>query len=279
MKIMTITGDDFLKKNAAQMTTIVAVLLSFLWIFGLAWSIQDVYSGKAASTDKEPTEKVTEQINTKNLTVVALGDSLTRGTGDDSGKGYVGLVTEDLKKRLSPQEIIIYNLGINGQTSSELLAQLGKQNIGRQIGEADVILMTIGGNDLFQQGETLFNLNLENVQQLQQEYLANLQQVFTTIRGSNQHATVFLLGLYNPFIELEESETTNTIVREWNYATEKVVGQFEQIVFVPTFDLFQLSVNDYLYSDHFHPNQAGYQLISNRLAPLIGWEKEVNQDG
>lgn len=279
MKIMTITGDDFLKKNAAQMTTIVAVLLSFLWIFGLAWSIQDVYSGKAASTDKEPTEKVTEQINTKNLTVVALGDSLTRGTGDDSGKGYVGLVTEDLKKRLSPQEIIIYNLGINGQTSSELLAQLGKQNIGRQIGEADVILMTVGGNDLFQQGETLFNLNLENVQQLQQEYLANLQQVFTTIRGSNQHATVFLLGLYNPFIELEESETTNTIVREWNYATEKVVGQFEQIVFVPTFDLFQLSVNDYLYSDHFHPNQAGYQLISNRLAPLIGWEKEVNQDG
>lgn len=276
---MTITGDDFLKKNAAQMTTIVAVLLSFLWIFGLAWSIQDVYSGKAASTDKEPTEKVTEQINTKNLTVVALGDSLTRGTGDDSGKGYVGLVTEDLKKRLSPQEIIIYNLGINGQTSSELLAQLGKQNIGRQIGEADVILMTIGGNDLFQQGETLFNLNLENVQQLQQEYLANLQQVFTTIRGSNQHATVFLLGLYNPFIKLEQSETTNTIVREWNYATEKVVGQFEQIVFVPTFDLFQLSVNDYLYSDHFHPNQAGYQLISNRLAPLISWEKEVNQDG
>jgi lysophospholipase L1-like esterase len=276
---MTIIGDDFLKKNAARMTMIIAALLSFLWIFGLSWSIQDVYSGKSASTDKEPIQKVTEQTNTKDLTVVALGDSLTRGTGDDSGKGYVGLVTKDLKKRLSPQEITIYNLGINGQTSSELLAQLGEPNIGRQIGEADVILMTIGGNDLFQQGETLFNLNLQRVQQLQQEYLTNLQQVFTTIRKSNQQATVFLLGLYNPFIELEDSEITNTIVREWNYATETVVGKFEQIVFVPTFDLFQLSVNDYLYSDHFHPNQAGYQLISNRLAPLINWEKEVDQDG
>ena len=72
---------------------------------------------------------------------------------------------------------------------------------------------------------------------------------------------------------------TNTIVREWNYATETVVGKFEGIVFVPTFDLFQLSVNDYLYSDHFHPNQAGYQLISNQLAPLISWEKEVDQNG
>ena len=64
---------------------------------------------------------MSEQTNTKDLTVVALGDSLTRGTGDVSGKGYVGIVTEELKKRLSPQEIAIYNLGINGQTSSELL--------------------------------------------------------------------------------------------------------------------------------------------------------------
>ncbi|MCQ6276833.1 GDSL family lipase [Bacillus sp. V3B] len=261
------------------MTTIIAILLSFLWIFGLVWSIQDFYSGKAASIEKKPTENVTEQTNTKDLTVLALGDSLTRGTGDDSGKGYVGLVTDELKKRLNPQEILIYNLGINGQTSSDLLQQLGEQNIARQMGEADVILMTIGGNDLFQKGETLLNLDLENVKQLQQDYLANMKQIFTTIREHNQQATVFLLGLYNPFIELEGSEVTNTIIREWNYATEMVVGQFEKMVFVPTFDLFQLSVNDYLYSDHFHPNQAGYQLISNRVAPLISWEKEVDQDG
>ena len=54
--------------------------------------------------------------------VVALGDSLTRGTGDVSGKGYVGLVTSQLKEDLSPQEIIVSNLGINGQTSAQLLA-------------------------------------------------------------------------------------------------------------------------------------------------------------
>ena len=54
-------GDDFLKKNATRITTIVAVLLSLLWIFGLAWSIQDFYYGKADETEeKEPSEKVTE---------------------------------------------------------------------------------------------------------------------------------------------------------------------------------------------------------------------------
>jgi lysophospholipase L1-like esterase len=77
---------------------------------------------------------------------------------------------------------------------------------------------------------------------------------------------------------LEDSDATNTVVRDWNYATEKLTGEFENMVFVPTFDLFQLSVNDYLYSDHFHPNQEGYQLISDRLAPLISWEEEAVVD-
>ena len=271
-----------MKKNATRITTIVAVLLSLLWIFGLAWSIQDFYYGKeAVAEEKEPSEKVTENKKTavnKEMTVVALGDSLTRGTGDETGKGYVGLVTDNLKEQLSPQKLIVYNMGIKGQTSSELLQQMGQQQMGRQIQEADVVLMTIGGNDLFQQGKTLENLDLSQVQQLQTHYLANLQQIFTTIREHNDQTTVFVLGLYNPFIDLENSDVTNNVVREWNYATETLAGQFDKIVFVPTFDLFQLSVNDYLYSDKFHPNQAGYQLISDRLLSLINWEKEVKQD-
>ena len=148
----------------------------------------------------------------------------------------------------------------------------------RQVKEANVILMTIGGNDLFQGGDILNEFSLEKIQQLQQQYLTNLEQIFTTLREHNAKATIFILGLYNPFIELEYSDITNNIIRGWNYATENVTGKFEKVVFVPTFDLFQLSVNDYLYSDQFHPNQAGYELISNRLAPLINWEKEDKSD-
>ena len=87
--------------------------------------------------------------------------------------------------------------------------------------------MTIGGNDLFQQGETLFNMNLANIEQLKTQYLANLEQIFTKIRGYNPKAAIFILGLYNPFIELEDSDVTNTVVRDWNYATEKVAGNFD----------------------------------------------------
>ena len=60
----------------------------------------------------------------------------------------------------------------------------------------------------------------------------------------------------------------NNVVRQWNNDTEEVLGTIK-IVFVPTYDLFQLSANDYLYSDKFHPNRAGYQLMADRLFPLI----------
>jgi lysophospholipase L1-like esterase len=47
------------------------------------------------------------------------------------------------------------------------------------------------------------------------------------------------------------------------------------MVYVPTFDIFQLSVDDYLYTDRFHPNEAGYGLIADRVAPLITWKEET----
>ena len=59
--------------------------------------------------------------------MLALGDSLTRGTGDETGQGYVGIVTEQLKEELDPREVTVYNLGINGQDSSQLLQQLGQE--------------------------------------------------------------------------------------------------------------------------------------------------------
>ena len=47
MNVFKYEGDDFLKNTALRITTIVAVLLSLLWIFGLAWTIQDSTFGKA----------------------------------------------------------------------------------------------------------------------------------------------------------------------------------------------------------------------------------------
>src|SRR3954447_3387303 len=164
-------------------------------MFGFSWTIQDSTSKQAKGLEDTQTNPETEQKQTEttDLTVLALGDSLTRGTGDETGKGYIGLVTDQLRKELDPRKVTVYNLGINGQDSSQLLQQLGQKNVSRQVKEADIILMTIGGNDLFQGGDALLDFNPENIIKTQKQYVTNLEQIFTTLREQNIEATIFIL--------------------------------------------------------------------------------------
>jgi lysophospholipase L1-like esterase len=66
------------------------------------------------------------------------------------------------------------------------------------------------------------------------------------------------------------------VVREWNFASAETAANYQKTVVVPTFDLFELNVNDYLYSDQFHPNSQGYKLIGERLATLITFSEGEN---
>ncbi len=50
-----------------------------------------------ASSVKQPKQTTSNTKKNDALSIVALGDSLTRGTGDETGKGYVGYVVDELK--------------------------------------------------------------------------------------------------------------------------------------------------------------------------------------
>jgi lysophospholipase L1-like esterase len=258
-----------LKKGLIRFITIVSILFCLLWLIGLGWAMNEYYADKP---DKTPqTKTVTEKVvNKKELTVVALGDSLTRGTGDETGKGYVGDVIDEMKKR-TKQPVTLLNLGINGQRSDQLTKQVQQKEVQRQIQRADILLVTIGGNDLFRGGQGLMDFQTTNVAAVEKKYLKNLTLIFQQIRAANNHANVFFVGLYNPFINLEEGKEISKLIRRWNYDSAEISATFPKVVFVPTFDLFELKVNDYLYSDKFHPNTMGYRLIAERVAALLTW--------
>ncbi|MCK1991019.1 SGNH/GDSL hydrolase family protein [Peribacillus muralis] len=261
-----------MNKPKVLVTTIVSACVGLFFLFCLGWAILDHYGKKTSDLGGKEAPPINKDLP-NDFTVVALGDSLTRGTGDESGKGYVGLVLEDLESEYNHKPLF-HNLGINGQVSKELVQQVEQTEVRRQIKAADVILLTIGGNDLFQKGQTLIDYDSQVITESQKEYVENLDEIFKNINQVNDKATIFLLGLYNPFIGLDEDLDTNRIVRDWNNETAEVVADYKNAIFVPTFDLFQLSVKDYLYSDNFHPNKKGYRLIADRVAPLIKWEDE-----
>ncbi|WP_054027395.1 SGNH/GDSL hydrolase family protein [Bacillus sp. FJAT-28004] len=249
-----------------RMITSFAFLASLLWIFALGWSIKDyLFGATSQSSVQQDTEQAAEASN--ELKIIALGDSLTRGTGDIEGKGYVGYVSDQLKQ--AGTEVSLINLGIKGLTSSLLVEQMKQKEIERQIGQADIILMTIGGNDLFLGGQSLTDLSEASISGLEEAYFIHLKTILTNIRAVNTEAAVYLLGLYNPFSEFQNGELMSTVVRNWNSKTAETLAQYSKAIFVPTYDLFQLNAEKLLFTDHFHPNETGYRLMAERVAALV----------
>lgn len=265
-----------MKKQMINIISLISILSALLCLIGLIWVMKDQWTeAKSIDMPKQTTKETTTKSN-KQIQITALGDSLTRGTGDPEGKGYIGYMMEDLKTK-SNKKLLLTNSAVKGQTSAQLLSQIKQKEIQRQMANADLILLTIGGNDLFQSGQALMNLDNYNKNEMEDPYLKNLQKIYSTIRSINKKATIFHIGLYNPFIEMEDSKRTSQIVREWNYDSANLAANYKKIVFVPTFDLFELNVNDYLFNDQFHPNAAGYKLIGERVSSLITFSEEKSK--
>ena len=77
--------------------------------------------------------------------LLVLGDSLARGTGDETGKGYAADVLDSLKKSGAAD---MANLAVNGAESGDVERVLESENVGRLAASADWILLSAGGNDL-----------------------------------------------------------------------------------------------------------------------------------
>lgn len=266
-----------MKINAAKFISILSVLATILWIFGLGWTINNYFFSKSDSPIKSESSNKAEARDSEDYQIVALGDSLTRGTGDRSGKGYVGYLMDELQEK-TKQDIKLTNLAIKGQVSEQVVEQLQKPEIKRQISAADSVVMTIGGNDLFQGGQALENLSSAENDQAKARYLENLDKIIQDIRKENPEATIYFVGLYNPFNDLDDAKTTSAIVRQWNFESAEIAANYPKVILVPTFDLFEQNVNDYLFSDKFHPNSEGYKLIGERLSSLIVFSEEGKQD-
>src|SRR6266508_1098805 len=81
------------------------------------------------------------------ITTIILGDSLARGTGDGAGLGIGGRLDQELRKRNVRAKRTI-NIAINGARTADLLRQIESHNVQTILGQSNVIVVSIGGNDL-----------------------------------------------------------------------------------------------------------------------------------
>lgn len=199
----------------------------------------------------------------KPLHLVALGDSLTHGFGDASGRGYVGDVSQMFRQQGS--KVIQSNLGIDGLTSSGLLTEVKQPGVQNLLASANLVLISIGGNDL-NNAAGLPNIQPKRIASAESQFSSNLTAILGDIRAVNKTAPIVLIGLYNPYGNVAATaRQTDTIVAGWDLREDEIAALFPNVIVVRTFDLFQLHPDKFLYVDHFHPNQAGYQRIAERV--------------
>ncbi|WP_210367712.1 GDSL-type esterase/lipase family protein [Bacillus sp. REN3] len=208
-----------------------------------------IYDGK---TEKEGEDKL----------VVAFGDSLTYGYGDEKGRGYI----DTLEKKLNIQNREDYhftNEAIYGLESSGILDQLADIRISSKLDEADYFLLFIGTNDLINSnGGNLANIDPESIEKGQEVYLQNLEAILDNLEESSSGAPILLLGLYNPY---PDSNRIEAIIDEWNKEIIRLAKEDKKITYIPTNDLFKGKGKKEYFSDSLHLNSKGYNLVANRI--------------
>jgi lysophospholipase L1-like esterase len=199
--------------------------------------------------------------------IVAIGDSLTQGVGDETENGgYVGILQHTFDD--NHLNISIKNLGKRGNRSDQLLKRLDKKDVVAAIEKSDIVLITIGANDIMKVVKTNFaHLNsLDPFIEERAAYTDRLRAIFTKINELNPEAQVYLIGFYNPFERyFSNIEQLNMIMTNWNDAGKSVTEEFANVEYIPIDDLFIPSEDELLSDDYFHPNTSGYKLIAKRV--------------
>ena len=159
--------------------------------------------------------------------IIAFGDSITAGAGVGTQAAYPNVLSQTLR-------LPIVNKGRGGDTTGTALNRLQQEVI-----QADpwLVIVGLGGNDYLGQ------VPLAQTEQ-------NLRQIVTRLQ--QEGAIVVVLGMN---------------VKPFNGNYEKLyqrVANDTQAYLIPGV-LEGLNDPRYLY-DEIHPNQAGHQLLANRVA-------------
>ena len=251
-------------------------------------------------SDQELTKKDFLAQEAKHFNYVAVGDSLTEGVGDTTNQGgFVPLLSQAMTDTYNYQ-VTYSNYGISGNTSQQILSRMTKQEaIQKSLAKADMMTLTVGGNDVMAViRKHLTQLSVSTFKKPATAYQKRLRQIIELARSENEDLPIYVLGIYNPFyLNFPEMTEMQEIIDNWNESTESVTDEYDNVYFVPINDQLYKGIdgeegivstsgdqttviNDALFSgDHFHPNNIGYQIMSDVTMEKINETKqEWNKD-
>lgn len=229
-----------------------------------------VFALAGCSTSNEEADKRVEK---RDIDLVAMGDSLTVGVGDeDNRNGYAGRFVEAMPNEMNGvKSVVLLETAKKGRRSDELVTQIKSGDIDNELKTAELITLTIGGNDLMK----VFRTNITNLQKASFDkerplFAERYKEIFQLIREKNATVPIIAMGVYNPLtVYTTDPSEFEDILNEWNGDIEETVGADPYAVFVPVVDLFISNEEDVYSDDYFHPNAKGYANMTNRIIETL----------
>jgi lysophospholipase L1-like esterase len=240
------------------------------WPLGIIILIAAACS-QSAPQQQRATPQAQQQVQRKpntmpeTLNVVAIGDSLAYGAGDETGEGISGRLEDELLAR-GVRNVKAVNLGVNGAQTGDVISRLKQERIRKQLAQADAIVLSIGANDLFRSGQSREDI-LRAPFEVAERILGRIQTIVTELHTINPDARVLLLGGYNPVPRHQYKALINQYLGLWDTA---LAHRFEGDARVAVVKMHDIVTPQRLSRyDSFHPGSAAYQEAAKRIAGML----------
>ena len=201
----------------------------------------------------------------RNLHVVALGDSLAYGAGDESGEGIAGRLEDELRSR-GVHAVATVNLGVNGAQTTDVLARVRTKRVREAVAAADAVVLSVGANDLFRTPHSREEI-LRAPIAVAERILGRIESIVAEIHTINPRARVLLLGGYNPVPRHEWASTIDQYLGMWDATLAARFEHDERVAVVKMADI--VTPQRLSRHDDFHPGAQAYQEAAKRIATIL----------
>lgn len=252
------------------------------------------------------------------ITCTVLGDSIAKGYSSEKVNKiecYGRIVTEQLADE-NGTYFDYQNYAKNGLDTAGLNEKvLSRDTVKRNLNKSDLILMTMGSNDLLNEfkhvsqqilnSDTKFRSAPQALGELEEgvkknpliilkivDALSNwdygsfeiewMKAMDTITQQKKDSAQIVVTNIYNPVYNMELPGTLNkvveNIIKNMNSIIEKRASDYGYEVV----DLFNSNIVAFVQGDGLHPSQEGQQLIAGMVYKLIedpaDWEDAQEED-
>ncbi len=198
---------------------------------------------------------------------VVLGDSIAYGYGlkDKDTYAYGALIS-------AANGYTYANHAHNGDTTFDLNERLTRDDVIADLKKADIIAVSIGGNNFLTGGIVGMAINgifgnFSLIDKTADEFYTDFSLAIDTIRSIKPDATLLVQTLYNP--------RTDFLKDVYQYGVDKLNGYIKQaaaekdLTVVEVAAAFSGHAGEYIQKDVIHPNDSGHYVIATEYLKVL----------